>query len=77
MEEYQEPRVGRPPKSEEEKMDQPFRCLGTSQVKRYWQWKAAEMDMTESQLLRLAVFNLIRPWEGAPLDDPMFEEIEK
>ncbi len=28
MEDYQEPRVGRPPKSDEEKMDQPFRCLG-------------------------------------------------
>lgn len=77
MEEYQESRVGRPPKSDEEKMDQPFRCLGTGPVKSYWRWKAAEMGMTESQLLRLAVYNLIRPWEGAPLDDPMFDEVEK
>jgi len=77
MEEYTEPRVGRPPKPDNEKMDQPFRCLGTGSVKSFWQWKAAELGMTESQLLRLAIYNLIRPWDGAPLDDPMFDGVEK
>ncbi len=77
MTNFQEPRVGRPPKPDEEKMDRPFRCLGTGAVKKYWKQKANEMNMTESQLLRLAIFNLIGPWTNAPVDDPMFEGIEK
>ena len=65
MNNFQEPRVGRPPIPDEEKMDRPFRCLGTSAVKEYWKQKANEMEMTESELLRLAIFNLIRPWMDA------------
>ena len=74
---YKEPRVGRPPKDIEEKMGQTFRCLGTKAVKEYWQNRAKALDMTESQLLRLAIFQFIGPWVDAPLDDPMFEGINR
>ena len=77
MTEFTEPKVGRPAKPEGEKMDKAFRCLGTHGVKAYWAEKAREMQRTESELLRLAIFNLIRPWAGAPIDDPMFEDVEK
>lgn len=72
-----ESKVGRPIKADEEKMDRPFRCLGTGVVKDYWQEKARELELTESELLRLAIFNLIRPWLDAPVDDPMFDGVEK
>lgn len=71
------PKVGRPIKADEEKMDRPFRCLGTGAVKDYWQGKAQVLELTESELLRLAIFNLIRPWADAPVDDPMFDGVEK
>ena len=77
MSDFQEPKVGRPPKADEDKMDRPFRCLGTGAVKEYWQEKAAQMEITESELLRWAIFNIIRPWANAPIDDPMFEGVEK
>jgi len=77
MDMFKEPRVGRPPKSDEERMDQPFRCLGTKQLKEYWQLKAAEQGLTESDMLRLAIYNLIRPWAKAPLDDPTFIVVKK
>ena len=70
-------KVGRPSKTDEDKMEHPFRCLGTKAMKEYWQEKAAEMEKTESELLRLAIYSLIRPWNGAPVDDPMFDGIEK
>jgi hypothetical protein len=58
-------------------LDQPFRCLGTSNVKEYWQARAEELGLNESELLRLAIYQLMLPWANAPLDDPMFKEINK
>lgn len=69
--------VGRPPKNPEDKLDQAVRTLVSGRVKEYFKEKAQEEDLTEAQLLRLAIYNLFRPWTGAPLDDPTFEDVEK
>jgi predicted DNA-binding protein len=70
-------KVGRPPKNPEERLDQSIRTLVSGRVKQYFIEKAIEEDLTEAQLLRLALYNLMRPWSGAPLDDPTFNDIEK
>lgn len=77
MGKFVEPRVGRPPKDKATKMGETFRCLGTVAVKQYWKQKAKELNITESQLLRMAIYGLIQPWLDAPLDDAMFDDIEK
>ncbi|MHC4736480.1 MAG: hypothetical protein ACYTDW_18775 [Planctomycetota bacterium] len=70
-------KVGRPPKNPEEKLDKSLRTLVSGRVKQYFIEKAIEEDLTEAQLLRLALYNLMRPWSGAPLDDPTFNDVEK
>lgn len=69
--------VGRPPKEPEDKLDQAVRTLVSGRVKEYLRKKAKEENLTEAKLLRLALYNLIRPWTDAPLDDPTFENVEK
>ena len=70
-------KIGRPPKEPEDKLDRSLRTLVSGQVKEYFKKKAQEEELTEAKLLRLAIYNLIRPWTDAPVDDPTFEDVEK
>ena len=69
--------VGRPPKEPEDKLDQAVRTLVSGRVKEYLRKKAKEENLTEAKLLRLALYNLIRPWASAPVNDPTFDDVEK
>ena len=70
-------KVGRPPKNPEERLDRSIRTLVSGRVKRFLIEKAIEENLTEAHLLRLAIFNLMRPWADAPVDDPTFKDVEK
>ncbi len=70
-------KVGRPPKEPEDRLNKSIRTLVSGNVKRYLIEKAIEQDLTEAQLLRLALYNLMRPWSDAPIDDPTFKDVEK
>jgi len=70
-------KIGRPPKEPEDKLNRSLRTLVSGRVKEYFKRKAEEQNLTEAQLLRLALYNLMLPWLDAPWDDPTFENVEK
>ena len=70
-------KVGRPLKNPSEKLSQSVRTLVSQSVKRFLLHKTVEENLTEAQLVRLALYNLMLSWADAPLDDPTFKDILK
>ena len=70
-------KVGRPPKDPRDRLNKSIRTLVSGAVKRYLLHKAIELDLTEAQVLRLALYNLMLPWTDAPVDDITFKDVEK
>jgi hypothetical protein len=70
-------KVGRPAKHASEKLSHSMRTLVSPGVKRFFLHKMNEENLTEAQLLRLALFNLMLSWADAPLDDVTFKDVVK
>ncbi len=70
-------RVGRPSKHSSEKLSQSMRTLVSPGVKRFFLHKMIEEDLTEAQLIRLALYHLMLSWADAPLDDVTFKDVVK